>query len=80
MSFARAKLGHRRAMGQIMGDIILFSPRRQSGFTRRHKGESFEAQIMFFTGVRYQRMTDATTDTGGERPNSAGGKRKRKRG
>jgi len=35
---------------------------------------------MFFTGVRYQRMPDAVTETTDGRPTSAGGKRKRKRG
>jgi hypothetical protein len=81
MALARAKSGHWRAMGQVMGDLILLSPRRQSGAARRRDGESAEAQIMFFTGVRYQRMSEpATTETNGGRPTSAGGKRKRKRG
>jgi len=62
-----------------MGDVILFSTRRQTGATRRRSGESVEAQIMFFTGVRYQRMPDVATETTDGRPTSAGGKRKRKR-
>jgi hypothetical protein len=80
MASARANSGHWRAVRPIMGDIILFSPRRQTGAARRRNGESVEAQIMFFTGVRYQRMPDAGTDTTDGRPTSAGGKRKRKRG
>jgi len=42
------------------------------------------AEILFFTGVRYQRLIEAApSDAGGARPSSAGGlgpKRKRKRG
>jgi len=63
-----------------MGDVILLSPRRQSGAARRRDGESAEAQIMFFTGVRYQRMIEPTTTETNGGPSSAGGKPKRKRG
>jgi hypothetical protein len=68
-------------MRQVMGDVILFAPRRQSDAARRRGGEPVEAQIMFFTGVRYQRMSEpAATDASDDRPGSARGKRKRKRG
>lgn len=67
-----------------MADVILFSPRRQPASTRPSDPETASAQIMFFTGVRYQRMTEAASlDGGGGRPTTAGGgvgKRKRKRG
>jgi hypothetical protein len=63
-----------------MGDVILFAPQRRRSSIRRDAGESAGAQIMFFTGVRYQRMADpVATETHGGRPNSDGGKRKRKR-
>jgi hypothetical protein len=70
-------------MGRHMGDVILFSPKRQSA--RRRDGEGTSAQIMFFTGVRYQRMSDAACAeaTGGtplSEGGGMGGKRKRKRG
>lgn len=66
-----------------MADVILFSPRRQRLSARPADGEA-SGQIVFFTGVRYQRMTEAVSlDGGGGRPTTAGGgvaKRKRKRG
>jgi hypothetical protein len=81
MDPARTNSGQLRVMGRVMGDVILFAPRRQSEAARRRDGESVGAQIMFFTGVRYQRMSEpAVIATGDGRPTSAGGKRKRKRG
>jgi hypothetical protein len=81
MAVARAKSRQRRAMRRVMGDIILITTRRRPEPARRREGESVEAQIMFFTGVRYQRMLEpATSETHGGRPTSAGGKGKRKRG
>jgi hypothetical protein len=63
-----------------MGDVILFSQRRKPALPAR-AAEFATAEIMFFTGVRYQRMSEsAPTPTSDDRPSSQGGKRKRKRG
>jgi hypothetical protein len=83
MAVAGAKSGQAAQWGKRMGDVILFSPRRQSSAGRRRIGESDSAEIMFFTGVRYQRMSDsACAEATGGRPKDGnlGGKRKRKRG
>ena len=59
-----------------MGDLILFPMRRTPSRERR----SGEAEILFFTGVRYQRMSEpAPTGASDDRP-SQGARRKRKRG
>jgi hypothetical protein len=63
-----------------MGDVILFSLRRQPASPARAP-EGASAEIMFFTGVRYQPMSEiATKPTSDDRPSAQGGKRKRKRG
>jgi hypothetical protein len=60
-----------------MGDVILLPQRKKTAAART--GEGAAAQIVFFTGVRYQRMNDATpAQVSG--PRSEGGKSKRKRG
>lgn len=64
-----------------MGDVILFRQSRQK--TRMREGERApeRGEILFFTGVRYQRMGEAPATT--PRPTSddgIGAKRKRKRG
>jgi hypothetical protein len=63
-----------------MGDVVLFSLRKQqTSPVRAPLGAT--AEIMFFTGVRYQRMSEsAPTPTSDDRPSAQGGKRKRKRG
>jgi hypothetical protein len=68
-------------MGSQMGDVILFRLRKRPGSTRSTEGEGRAGQILFFTGVRYQRMSEtAHEETGGRRPSSEGGRRRRKRG
>lgn len=67
-----------------MGDVIHFSQRARAVLGRPRKDEAGTAEIMFFTGVRYQRTIEAPpTEPNGDRPSSEGGlgaKRKRKRG
>ena len=60
-----------------MGEVVLF---RQSRPPRIRENEG-AAQNLFFTGVRYERMTETPPNNG--RPSSndgLGAKRKRKRG
>ena len=81
MGLARVKLGQAGATGCQMGDVILLPQRRKSAATRVSGREGATAQIVFFTGVRYQRMSEAApAETSGCGPRSEGGKRKRKRG
>jgi hypothetical protein len=65
-----------------MGDVIAYQGRNRP--LRINLGEGGGAQILFFTGVRYQRMSEAApTQPSGGQPSSEGGlggKRKRKRG
>jgi hypothetical protein len=56
-----------------MGDVILFRQRKHPAPPRSNNERT--GQILFFTGVRYQRMEAPDL-----RPTSEGGKRKRKRG
>jgi hypothetical protein len=67
-----------------MGDVIQFSERSRPVGARpreRETGTVQTAEIMFFTGVRYQRANEAApTLPNGDRPSSEGGKSKRKRG
>jgi hypothetical protein len=84
MSPARVNSGQAGAKGNQMGDVILFRLRKRPGSSRSTEGEERTGQVLFFTGVRYQRMSEtAHEETGGRRPSSQGGeggKRKRKRG
>lgn len=57
------------------------------GFPKQSRGEASAretgapAQILFFTGVRYQRMPDSSPgEHNGRSPTRDGGKRRRKRG
>jgi hypothetical protein len=62
-----------------MGVVIEFSRQTQANAPPRSDGRS--AQILFFTGVRYQRMSDpAPGQNDGQSPTREGGKRRRKRG
>jgi hypothetical protein len=67
-----------------MGDLIQLAQRKRTTAARVSGGEGATAQIVFFTGVRYQRMSEtAPVETSGRRPTSTGsegGKRRRKRG
>ncbi len=64
-----------------MGDLIQLPIRKRPA---RPPALTDSAQILFFTGVRYQRMVDVPLSANnGTRPSSEGGmggKRKRKRG
>jgi len=62
-----------------MGVVIGFPQQSRGHAPPRETGES--AQILFFTGVRYQRMTDsAPGEHDGRSPTRDGGKKRRKRG
>ena len=80
MGLARVKLGQAGATGCQMGDVILLPQRKRTAAG----GGGATAQIVFFTGVRYQRMGEtAPAEASGRGPRSEGGeggKRKRKRG
>lgn len=62
-----------------MGEVIFF--RRSERPARPRGTQAATAQILFFTGVRYERMTDAPR-TNNKRPSvgGLGAKRRRKRG
>ena len=80
MGLARVKSGQAGATGCQMGDVVLLPLRERTAAVR----EGATAQVVFFTGVRYQRMSEAEpVKTSDRRPGSEGGeggKRKRKRG
>ena len=82
MGLARANSGQADATGCLMGEVILIPPRKRTAGARI--GDGATAEIVFFTGVRYQRMSEAApVETSGCGPRSEGGeggKRKRKRG
>jgi len=84
MGLARVKSGQAGATGCQMGDVILLPQRKRTAAAHIGGGEGATAQIVFFTGVRYQRMSKAAPiEAGGRGPRSEGGeggKRKRKRG
>lgn len=84
MGLARANSGQAGATGCQMGDVILIPQRKGTAAARISGGEGVTAQIVFFTGVRYQRMSEAAlVEASGHGPRSEGGeggKRKRKRG
>ena len=62
-----------------MGVVIGFPQPSRANAPPRESGEP--AQILFFTGVRYQRMTEAPpAGHDGRSPTREGGKRRRKRG
>jgi hypothetical protein len=63
-----------------MGEVISFPKLKQPARTREREGAA--PQILFFTGVRYQRMSEPPRRTGASRPTSSGGmgKGRRKRG
>lgn len=69
-----------------MGELILFRP-RPGRILQKDAPQSREAQIMFFTGVRYERMIDPPApadDVHDPRPANGLGRpgrsRKRRRG
>ena len=71
-------------MGLAMGDVIQLSDRkRERSIVREIRGQT-TAEIMLFTGIRYQRMIDAplpdATGTGAPSERGVSAKRKRKRG
>jgi hypothetical protein len=59
-----------------MAMVIEFPKQSQANAPPREGGQP--AQILFFTGVRYQRMHEPAPD--GRSPSRDGGKRRRKRG
>lgn len=63
-----------------MGDVVSFPRRRLQGPARVDADGGEAAQILFFTGVRYQRMPEATPPSAHGGQPSEGGKRRRKRG
>ncbi len=68
-------------MGYPMGDVVFLQPLRKQVEAASVAQDAASAQILFFTGVRYQRMIEPTPPkASGGRPSSEGGKRKRKRG
>ncbi len=68
-----------------MGELLMFRPRRGRSWRSRDPASN-GAQIMFFTGVRYERMSEAAPalGTGSSDPKPAaegkGRARRRKRG
>jgi hypothetical protein len=63
-----------------MGDVVQL-PRAKRRIGLAADGDGQRAQILFFTGVRYQRMPEiVSTDSDGAGAPSHNGKRKRKRG
>ncbi len=64
-----------------MGDVISF-PQQLRAAGRGQSEQAAAAEILFFTGVRYQRMAETAPVQSGERPRDGGmgAKRKRKRG
>ena len=90
LTFGLGNGGHTRrfgtgedAMRPTMGDVIQLPIRKKQDCVWAEKAEISSAQIMLFTGVRYQRMTDFTPPEAGGKgaPTEGGmsGKRKRKR-
>jgi hypothetical protein len=66
-----------------MGEIVSFRP--QQGQVRKISAaaERTGAEILFFTGVRYERMADCKGDSGAPRSDGIGGARggrRRRRG
>ena len=66
-----------------MGEIILFRPREGQARKTRSSAVGAGAQIMFFTGVRYERMQEPAQqegDSGAPPAGGLGGGRRRRRG
>jgi hypothetical protein len=69
-----------------MGELIMFQPREGRVSRSRADAVNAGAQIMFFTGVRYERMADppalAAADSGappaGDMGGTRGGRRRRR--
>lgn len=62
-----------------MGVVIAFPKQSRASAPPQRDGRA--AQILFFTGVRYQRMSEpAPGELDGASPTREGGKRRRKRG
>lgn len=56
-----------------MADVIPFAQRRR--FSRSVRpGDGVTGQILFFTGVRYERQAEAPAQKPGRRPRPAGGR------
>ncbi len=70
-------------MGLQMADVIVFPSRERQAFLRGDGVDSRTAEIMLFTGVRYQRMADEAPNgaDGRDAPREGGmrGRRRRKR-
>ena len=81
MGVARVKSRQANATGCQMGDVISIPQRKRTAAATLSDGAT--AQIVFFTGVRYQRMSETEPTESNRTPQSEGGeggKRKRKRG
>jgi len=68
-----------------MGEIILFRPREGQARTARPSVAEAGARILFFTGVRYERMAEPAPsyndgDSGAPPAGGMGGGRRRRRG
>ena len=67
-----------------MGEIVLFRPQQGQVRKRSAAAETAGAEILFFTGVRYERMAEARParmedDSGAPRSGGIGGARGGKR-
>lgn len=60
-----------------MGKVIAFQPRAKAA-PMRQSASRRDAEILFFLGVRYERMDDARCDQGKAPAPIAGGKRRRR--
>ena len=67
-----------RGEGSVMGDLIAFRSQRPSGQARP---SGAGAEILFFTGVRYQRMSDEAPPASAKprKPRVQGGPQGRRR-
>jgi len=54
-----------------MADVIPFAPRRRFARTSSPETDSVLGQILFFTGVRYERQPEAPAAKPQRRPRSA---------
>jgi hypothetical protein len=65
-----------------MGEVVRLPITKRRSSLASDAGEGRMAQILFFTGVRYQRMPESGSTDGNGAPSHSGvsGKRKRKRG
>jgi hypothetical protein len=71
-------------MRPSMGEVVRLSLQKRRHGDSAARTDDSTAQILLFTGVRYQRMPDTPAlgagDNGAPTQNGVGGKRKRKRG